>query len=98
MSEDGLEIWRSGQKTGSEIDCTRRMLMVKVGDRIRMGFMPDDPNPIAPGAEGEVTAVNEVKSMGFTQIGVKWDNGRTLSLAVPPDSFSVVKRAEKETA
>jgi hypothetical protein len=66
--------------------------MVIKGDRIRLVHMPDDPDPIPPGTEGEVTSVNEVRSMGFTQIGVKWDNGRTLSLAVPPDVFSVVKK------
>jgi hypothetical protein len=68
--------------------------MVKKGDRIRLNYMPDDPNPIPSGSEGEVTHVNEVKSMNFTQIGVAWDNGRTLSLAVPPDSFSIISSAE----
>jgi hypothetical protein len=69
--------------------------MTAKGDRIRLLCMPDDPNPIPAGSEGEVTFVNEVRSMQFTQIGVKWDDGRTLSLAVPPDSFTVIGKAKE---
>lgn len=69
------------------------MSAVQKGDRIRLVSMPDDPNPIPSGTEGTVTHVNPVPSMKFTQIGVKWDNGRTLMLAVPPDVFTVIGKA-----
>lgn len=49
------------------------------GDRIRLVQMGDDPNPIEPGAEGTVTFVSEFGD-GTHQIGVAWDNKRTLSL------------------
>ena len=66
--------------------------MIKVGDKIEMVNMPNDPCPIPAGTNGIVTNVTPV-NMGrdsFTQYGVKWDNGRTLRVVVPPDSIRVV--------
>lgn len=60
-----------------------------VGKRIRLTRMID-PNPIPVGTQGEVTWVNTVKALGFTQIAVKWDNGRTLMLSIPPDAYEVI--------
>lgn len=67
----------------------------KVGDRVRMLYMPDDPDPIPTGTEGFVTDVNPVRlgpngERGFTQIHVKWDNGRSLSCVMPPDQLVVI--------
>ena len=53
-----------------------------VGTRIELNFMPDDPNPIEPGTRGTVAFVDD---MG--QIGMHWDNGRSLSLIPGVDSF-----------
>ena len=63
--------------------------MQLVGKRIRLTEM-FDPNPIPIGTEGLVTYVNRVPSMGFTQISVQWDNGRTLMLSVPPDKYEEI--------
>ena len=52
------------------------------GTRIELIQMGDDPHPIAPGTKGTVVYVDD---MG--QIGVKWDNGRTLSLIPEEDDF-----------
>jgi len=60
-----------------------------VGKRIRLLEM-FDPDPIPVGCEGVVTYVNELRTMGFIQISVAWDNGRTLMLSVPPDKYEVV--------
>jgi hypothetical protein len=55
---------------------------VKPGDRIELIAMhPSEPAPVEPGTRGTVTFVNEI------QIGVDWDNGRKLMLAVPEDEF-----------
>jgi len=67
----------------------------KTGDRVRMLYMPDDPNPIPTGTEGEVVLVNPVRlgpdgEKNFTQVLVKWDNGRSLSCVVPPDQLVVI--------
>jgi hypothetical protein len=55
---------------------------LKKGDRVRLIEMPCDPNPIESGAEGTVQFVTDLASLGtgYHQIGVQWDNGRTLSL------------------
>lgn len=55
---------------------------VKVGDRIKLVSMPKDPNPIEPGTEGTVTYCSDLHGFGKNayQIGVDWENGRTLSL------------------
>ncbi len=65
---------------------------MKAGDRIRlvsMGTNADpDPNPIEPGALG---TVERVQSFGnLQQIYMQWDDGRTLSLVIPPDVAEVV--------
>lgn len=67
----------------------------KTGDRVRMLHMPDDPDPIPTGTEGEVVLVNPVRmgpdgERNFTQVLVKWDNGRSLSCVVPPDQLVVI--------
>lgn len=67
--------------------------MTAVGDRIELVSMPDDPDPIAPGTRGTVDWVGKPVNLGgrtFDQIGVKWDNGRTLGLTVPPDRFRII--------
>jgi hypothetical protein len=55
---------------------------LKKGDRIRLVRMGDDPDPIPAGTEGTVTFVSALRFSGPNchQIGVDWDNGRTLSL------------------
>ena len=62
-------------------------MQTKIGDRIELLSMDNDPNPVQVGSKGTITHINEVKSMDFTQYSVKWDSGRTLLLCVPPDTF-----------
>ncbi len=64
------------------------MTTPKPGDRIRLLAMPDDPDPIEPGTTGTVVAVRDQGT--WAQVDVKWDNGRTLMLVVPPDEFEVL--------
>ena len=59
----------------------------KVGDRIRLVAMPDDPDPLPIGATGTVVSLTDGP---FGQIGVEWDNGRTLFLIPGVDKFEVV--------
>ncbi len=64
----------------------------RIGNRIRLLSMPDDPDPIAVGQTGTVKGValhNAGKDRWF-QIDVSWDNGRTLMLVSPPDIFEIV--------
>ena len=74
------------------------MITPKPGDRIRLVAMPEDPDPILPGATGTVTAVRQY---GFgrdawQQVDVDWDDGRTLMLVVPPDEFEVLAAKDKQ--
>ncbi len=69
-------------------------MTIKKGDRIECLAMPQDSQPIPTGTKGTVTFVNDVdfgRGDRFTQVGVKWDNGRSLMLCTPPDMFRIVK-------
>ncbi|NLS92727.1 MAG: DUF4314 domain-containing protein [Planctomycetaceae bacterium] len=70
------------------------MITAKPGDRIRLLAMNDDPDPIEPGTTGTVVSVRQQGT--WAQVDVKWDNGRTLMLVVPPDRFEVVSGVAKE--
>lgn len=61
--------------------------MLSKGDRIRLVKMPQESFPLEEGALGTVTFVKPVNLPGdtWTQVGVDWDNGRSLMLCVPPD-------------
>jgi hypothetical protein len=65
---------------------------MKVGDRVEMISMPEDPNPIEAGTKGTIEHINPVDfgSEKFTQVSVKWDNGRTLMVCIPPDQIRVI--------
>lgn len=66
---------------------------IKKGSRVRLVAMPDDPNPVPYGTEGTVELVNPVRLSPhdeFTQVLVKWDNGRSLSCVMPPDKLEVL--------
>ncbi|MGB7346266.1 MAG: DUF4314 domain-containing protein [Pirellulaceae bacterium] len=65
------------------------MTPLKLGDRIRLLSMTDDPDPIPIGATGTVTGL--YAQSGWIQIDVEWDNGRSLMLSIPPD---LVERIE----
>jgi len=58
------------------------------GTRLRLVAMVDDPDPLPPGSLGTVRGAQTFP--GWAQIWVHWDNGRTLSLAVPPDQYEIV--------
>ncbi len=60
-----------------------------VGTRIELVQMGDDPHPIPPGTRGTVTFVDD---MG--QIGMRWDNGQSLSLIPGTDSFRKLRAEE----
>lgn len=64
---------------------------VKVGDRIKLINMPDDPNPIEPGSVGTVVhASPPYGSLKGLYISVNWDSGRRLSVITPPDEFEII--------
>lgn len=61
------------------------------GTRIQLDHMEDPWAPVPPGTRGTVAYVDDIG-----QIGMKWDNGRTLSLVPGEDSFR--KLTDKELA
>jgi hypothetical protein len=65
---------------------------MRVGDRVELIEMPDDPDAIPTGSQGVVEHVNPVDfgKEKFTQVSVKWDNGRTLMLSIPPDRVRII--------
>ena len=63
---------------------------VRVGDRVRVTGPMNDPDPIPVGTEGTVDWVGQWVSDYTRQIGVKWDNGRTLIL-LGGDPYQVIQ-------
>ena len=61
---------------------------LKVGDRIRLIHMVDDPDPIPAGTIGTVTEIHIHSD--WTQVEVSWENGRMLMLSSPPDKFEII--------
>ena len=60
----------------------------KVGDRIRLDFMGDDPCPIEAGTTGTVREIMSASATSLV-IRVDWDVNRSLNLCSPPDQFTV---------
>ena len=56
----------------------------RVGKRVRLIEMKDDPNPVDPNSEGTVVHA------GGGVLNVDWDCGRTLGLVEDVDSFEIV--------
>ena len=64
----------------------------RVGNRIRLLAMHDDPDPIQVGQVGTVVGVTRHGGGQdeWFQVDVSWDNGRTLMLVSPPDVFEII--------
>jgi hypothetical protein len=60
----------------------------KIGDRIELLAMPNDPSPIPSGTKGKVEPITDI-GHGEHQVGVKWENGRTLMLILPHDKIRI---------
>lgn len=71
----------------------RKVEMIKnkypIGTRIKLNYMNDD-NAVPCGTCGIVEYVDDEG-----QIGMKWDNGRTVSLIYGVDSFEIIKENNK---
>lgn len=71
----------------------RKVEMIKkkypVGTRIKLNYMQDD-YAVPSGMAGTVDYVDDEG-----QIGMSWDNGRTLSLIYGVDSFSIIDEKQK---
>ena len=63
--------------------------MYPQGTRIKLIHMDDPYAPVPAGTKGTVEYVDD---MG--QIGMKWDNGRTLALIPEVDEFEIIKEVE----
>jgi hypothetical protein len=61
----------------------------KVGDRIRLIHIPEDPDPVPYGSLGTVRAIHP--HHGWMQVEVDWDNGRRLMLSLPDDVIEIVR-------
>lgn len=64
-----------------------------VGVRIKLISMPNDPDPIPVGTEGTIEMIGS-EIQGSTQIFVKWDNGRNLTLLSDIDQFAIIPAEE----
>ena len=73
-------------------NCKPKIAGLKVGDRIRLIQMVDDPDPIPAGTIGTVTEIHIHSD--WTQIEVSWENGRKLMLVSPPDKFEIIDRVK----
>lgn len=74
-----------------------RKTKLKLGDRIRLVSMADDPDPIPAGSLGTVLRVHDHEE--WTQVEVAWDNGRQLMLSLPEDCVAIVPYSqESETS
>jgi hypothetical protein len=62
---------------------------LKKDDRVELLEMPDDPDPVPIGTKGTIESVDELYN--FTQVSVRWDNGRSLMLSIPPDQVRVLR-------
>ena len=71
----------------SQVDFTRSCY--PPGTRIVLSRMNDPFSPVEPGTRGTVRYVDDVG-----QIGVAWDNGRSLSLIPGVDSFLKLNQQE----
>lgn len=60
-----------------------------IGTRLELISMEDPYAPIPPSTRGTVQYVDDIG-----QIGMKWDNGRTLSLVPGEDSFRKLTQEE----
>jgi hypothetical protein len=50
--------------------------------------MTDDPDPIPAGTLGTVAGVYPQRD--WLQVDVRWDNGRSLMLCIPPDEVEAI--------
>lgn len=68
----------------------------KPGDRVKLVFMPNDPDPIPENTTGTVEGVMPMRwgQDVRTQVQVKWDNGRSLSCICPPDHLEIIEAAQ----
>jgi hypothetical protein len=64
---------------------------LRIGDRIRLIEMPDDPDPIPVGEIGTVTGISHHEDGDdlWHQVDVEWDHGRALMLTLPPDRIEI---------
>jgi len=60
---------------------------VAAGTRVRVLAM-NDPQPVPSGTHGTVAGTTDMGS--WVRIAVRWDNGSSLALAVPPDRYEVI--------
>ena len=71
----------------SQVDFTRSCY--PPGTRIVLSRMNDPFSPVEPGTRGTVRYVDDAG-----QVGVSWDNGRSLSLIPGVDSFRKLTQQE----
>ena len=69
-------------------NATTSIACLKVGDRIRLVSMLDDPDPIPAGTMGVVTEIHVHSD--WTQLEISWENGRMLMLVLLPDQIAIV--------
>ena len=61
-------------------------MAIKIGTRVKLISMEDDPRPIEPGTCGTVKLIDDIGT-----IHVRWDNGRLLGLVPEKDKFEIVE-------
>ena len=63
-----------------------------IGKRIKLIHMGDVPDPIKPGELGTIIGIMETRNNEY--LNVRWDNGRRLSLACPPDRYEILHKEQ----